>query len=54
MGANCTNLSEVRFQTRGGLLYGEVSAISQRSDGEHLTVASSSGEMLNFDYQLAL
>ena len=45
---------ELQLQTRGGLIYGEVEGISTKADGDHITVASSSGELLNFNYKSAL
>lgn len=49
------DMAPLLFRTQGGLLYGEVSAISSKnSDGDHITVASSSGELLNFEYKNAM
>jgi len=46
--------SSLLFRTRGGQIYGEVSAISSKFTGDHLTVAISCGELINFSTKTAL
>lgn len=41
--------ANVLFQTRGGCIYGEVTDLSMQETGYHLSVASSTGELYNFE-----